>query len=82
MKARKIAEIALSAQLRSMNYEGGSTFARFGVTGVEGVPMRRVAELVFWAIVGGQEVRRRKVSLRCAPKSVRRWCRVESQNQL
>ena len=23
------------------------------------------------------EVRRRKVSLRCAPKSVRRWCRVE-----
>ena len=31
----------------------------------------RVAELVFWAIVGGQEVLRRKVSLRCAPKSVR-----------
>ena len=30
----------------------------------------RVAELVFWAIVGGQEVLR-KVSLRCAPKSVR-----------
>src|SRR5260370_28148190 len=28
------------------------------------------------------EVRRRKVSLRCAPKSVRRWCRVESQNQI
>jgi DNA-directed RNA polymerase subunit omega len=48
-------------------------------------PARRVAELVFWAIVVGlrsQEVRRRKVSLRCAPKSVRRWCRVESQNQI
>jgi DNA-directed RNA polymerase subunit omega len=36
----------------------------------------------FWAIVGGQEVRRRQVSLRCAPKPVRRWCRVESQNQI
>jgi DNA-directed RNA polymerase subunit omega len=36
-----------------------------------------IAELVFWAIVGGQEVRRRQVSLRCAPQSVRRWCRVE-----
>jgi DNA-directed RNA polymerase subunit omega len=36
----------------------------------------------FWAIVGSQEVLRRKVSLRCAPKSVRRWCRVESQNQI
>src|SRR5207253_9591746 len=31
----------------------------------------RVAELVFWALVGDQEVLRRKVSLRCAPKSVR-----------
>jgi DNA-directed RNA polymerase subunit omega len=33
-------------------------------------PISRVAELVFWAIVGGQEVLRRKVSLRCAPKPV------------
>jgi hypothetical protein len=39
----------------------------------------RVAELVFWAIVGGQEVLRRKVSLRCAPKPVRRWCSVEER---
>jgi hypothetical protein len=53
-----------------------------GVMGVVVVPARRVAKLVFWAIVGGQEVRRRKVSLRCAPKPVRRWCRIESQNQL
>src|SRR4029078_5755787 len=30
-----------------------------------------IAELVFWAIVGGQEVRRRQVSLRCAPNLVR-----------
>src|SRR5437773_8819828 len=34
-------------------------------------PPRRVAESGFSAIVGGQEVLRRKVSLRCAPKSVR-----------
>jgi hypothetical protein len=53
-----------------------------GVAGGDDVLPRRVAELVFRAIVGGQEVLRRKVSLRCAPKSVRRWCRVESQNQL
>ena len=45
-------------------------------------PERCVVELVFWAIVGVQEVRRRKVSLRCAPKPVRRWCQVESQNQI
>src|SRR5437899_225397 len=41
---------------------------------ITGVPALHVAELVFWAIVGGPskpEVRRRKVSLRCAPKPVR-----------
>jgi DNA-directed RNA polymerase subunit omega len=37
-----------------------------------------VAELVFWAIVRGQEVGRRQVSLRCAPKLVP----VESQYQI
>jgi hypothetical protein len=45
-------------------------------------PRLAVVVRAFWAIVGGQEVLRRKVSLRCAPKSVGRWCRVESQNQL
>jgi hypothetical protein len=41
-----------------------------------------IAESIFWAIVGGLEVRRRKVSLQCAPKSVRRWCQVEIRIQL
>jgi DNA-directed RNA polymerase subunit omega len=44
-------------------------------------PRLAVVVRAIWAIVGGQEVRRRQVSLRCAPKPVRRWCRVESQNQ-
>jgi hypothetical protein len=46
---------------------------------------RGVAELVFWAIVvclRSQKYEGGKSILRCAPKSVRRWCRVESQNQL
>ena len=39
-----------------------------------------VAELVFWAIVGclrSQKYEGGKSILRCAPKSVRRWCHVE-----
>jgi hypothetical protein len=47
-----------------------------------GVPARRVAGLVFWAIVGGQEVLRRKVSLRCAPKPVRTLMPCRRKNQL
>src|SRR5207248_6606554 len=45
-----------------------------------GVPARRVAKLVFWAIVGrlrSQKYEGGKSTLRCAPKSVRRWCSVE-----
>jgi len=43
----------------------------------------RVAELVFWAIVEGQEVRRRQVSLRCALNSVRTLVPGKvSQNQI
>jgi DNA-directed RNA polymerase subunit omega len=41
-----------------------------------------IAKLVFWAIVGGQEVPRRQVSLRCAPKSVRALVPGRSQNQI
>ena len=48
----------------------------------DGVPARRVAELVFWTIVGGQEVLRRKVSLRCAPKPVRKLVSCRRKNQL
>ncbi len=57
---------------------------KLGEPGLSGGHGPRLAVVVraFWAIVGGQEVLRRKVSLRCAPKPVRRWCRVESQNQL
>ena len=47
---------------------------RYPLLVITGVPVLHVAELVFWAIVGGPskpEVRRSKVSLRCAPKPVR-----------
>ena len=43
---------------------------------------RVVAELVFWAIVGGQEVQRRQVSLRCTPNSVRTLVPGRSQYQI
>src|SRR6266478_3652421 len=42
----------------------------------------RVAELVFWAIVGGEEVLRRKISLRCAPKVGATWVPCRSENQI
>jgi DNA-directed RNA polymerase subunit omega len=41
-----------------------------------------IAELVFWVIVGGQEVGRRQVSLRCAPKPVRTLVTCRSQYQI
>ncbi len=60
-----------------------SAFAQgYGERGGDGVPPRRVAELGFLGDSrrsSKPEVRRRKVSLRCAPKPVRRWCSVEGR---